>query len=299
MRPVLCQPIDVMRKFDPQVTEDALINLTEGQSPIGNDDWEQITSRIEGVQSELERQTGSPHRSRQTGHPDHPETWEPVMSFERDETRRWSRLFCDLGDNEISELHGVRVRRSFDDFRDINLRNVSLNQWDGTISIRRGYLPDNIWEWISHPGFDVTASYEYGAVGGSDTRAGQTVTTESWTDGMSVQIENGQRLPPSSNVFVIGGEYVRGRVNGDTLEVIDRGLRGTTEEDEHDEGTTVHYCPMHIREGVAAKTAIEVVTYIDKIDEAVGEQFSPQEKRDQWQSEWESLLGTSAGFSSL
>lgn len=298
MRPILCQPIDVMRKFDPQVTESSLRNETEGVSPIGNEDWEKITSRIEGVESTLRRRGSRTYMTRRAGHPRHRDTWVTPLNVEyRDVSGARPRIFIELSDKMITEVKGVELRKSWDEFHEID--DWSLDPHNGTINIWDSYLPSWIRDWIEHPGFNARVCYEHGAFGGSDSRAGQTETTESIDEqATSVTVDEVKRLPPSGGVLLIDGEYVSARLTSDGLTLTARGLRGTSAEP-HDSGSTVHYCPMHVREAVAAKTAIEVVTYVDKIDEAVGEQFSPQEKTERWTDEWESLLSTSGGFSTL
>lgn len=299
MRPTLCLPTDVLRKWDPQVTESALRNFQEGVSPIGNDDYEKIVSRIEGVESRLERETGNPYRLRYVGDPDDYQTWE-VPSRYQVKKAPFGRLWISLNKDQIVDVNAVRVRDQFDFEQSdtIERDNLDINYQNGTINVRRSVIPTQLWEIIEHKGFHCTVSYTYGALGGNTGRAGQTETTAqiSETD-TSVTVENGSRLPPGGGTLLIGQEYVSTERNGDTLELT-RGVRGTDAK-AHDAGTGVHYCPMHIREAVAAKAAIELSTYVDKIDEAVGAQFDPQEKKDVWNSEWESVIETSGEFVSL
>lgn len=301
MRPTLCLPTDVLRKFDPQVTEEALRTVIEGTSPIGTDDYERIVSRIEGVESRVERETGRPYQRRTKGRPNNDQSWVVPNRTELRTTRPYPRIYVNLPDDEIVSITELQVRSEFqfDDGPDtVSVDNYDLNPTDGTINIRRSIIPSAFWRHIEHRGYNVRVKYEYGAVGGRHDVAGQTETSENIDDEADeVTVDNGSRLPPDGTVL-IGQEYAAATVDGDTLSLEERGVRGTTTKS-HDSGTGVHYCPMHVREAVAALAAIEMVTYVDRIDKAVGEQFDPQEKRDTWQDEWHSLIETAGEFSAL
>jgi len=298
MRPTLCLPTDVIRRFDPQIPESDLRNVTQG-SPIGRDDYETIVSKIEGVESKLRAETGRPYLRRQEGDPDAPETWTTPMSVDWDRSRPVAKIFCTLPDDEVIEILGIEFRDSFDTFHTVDLDNVSLNPNQGTLSIRRGVLPSGIWNWISHEGYNVRVAYTYGARGGSDGRAGQTTLTEQVDDTTgTVDVENETRLPPSGGTMLLEDEYVGAEVGDGQVDLVERGLRGTSASS-HDSGDTLHYCPINVREGVAAKAAMELVTVVDKIDEAVGEQFNPSEKREVWEAEWSDIKSTSGAFSTL
>jgi len=310
MRPTLALPIDVLRKFDPQVTEDTLRNPPDGKGAFlgRDDDWEPIVARIEGVESRVERETGQPHRKRTKGVPGNDESWVVPNRTDLQQTSPYPRIYVNLPDKHIRAVTEVQVRARFQFDSGptvVEPDNYDLNHTDGTLNIRRSWIPSGFWDHIEHAGYNVRLKYEYGALGGATDRAGQTETTEtteSIAEGDSsptVDVDSGGRLPPSGTML-LGEEYVRATVDGetDTVTLEDRGLRGTTIKS-HDSGTGLHYCPIHVREAVAALAAIELVAFVDKIDEAVGDQFDPSQKRDTWQHEWDSLIETSGGFGAL
>jgi len=71
MRTYYAHPVDVLRKYNPQLTESSINN----NDYIGNRDVEQIVARLEGVEAQFDDLTRNPYRKVRVGEPGRPETW--------------------------------------------------------------------------------------------------------------------------------------------------------------------------------------------------------------------------------
>jgi hypothetical protein len=53
----------------------------------------------------------------------------------------------------------------------------------------------------------------------------------------------------------------------------------------------VHYCPVDVREAVAAKAAIELQSYADWLNELVdGDGMRIKDKLEEWNKDWDKVL---------
>jgi len=302
MRPTLCLPVDVFRKFDPEIDQEATETVIENMTPISESPRETILSRIDAVTAQLDRETGKPYLRRQVGDPDHPETWVTPNRVDFERRDRLHTISMDLKHEQIYELHGVQIRSGVNDFESIDLTEVSLNRREGTLNIPRTIIAHRFLDWLDHEGYNVRVSYSYGAYGADDNEAYQGHIPDSIPEnggfGSVLTVDDPKRIPPNGSVFLVGGEeYILGEKTDTGIRINDRGARKTYPRAQED--VDVHYVPEQIRDGVAAKTAIEVLTYIDKIDAAVGEQFDIQEKRDVWETQWQDVIRTDARFGTL
>lgn len=300
-------PADVLRKFDPTLT---ISDLENGMFIGGDHDRELVTARIDGAEDEFEDLTRSAYREVRVGQPGHPETYEHHdASFRRyqDGVRIW------LNNRNVIPLNSadgdsLEIRTGRDRWRDIT---DATNRWDANYAdgwIRVYGIRRYAAAWRNALQADnIRVSYRHGALGGSRDRGGQTTLTESvGADDTELPVQNAGRLPSDGMFLLNGQEYVRATRADPSEDIVHlagaagRGLRGT-EGVTHDAGGIVHYCPLSIREAIAARAAIELLTYDDWVDQLVeaSEGIDPGNKVEQFQSEWEQILNRHAEVRTL
>lgn len=282
-------PTDVIRKFDPTLSAADI-----GSGALGEGGVEDIRARLDEVESELERTTEHAWRETRVGHGT--ESYEYHGSSFR---RYQNGVKVYLDHRHVLPLDAVAgdvlaVRESRDSWKDV-LGNANVDyELDNELGILHVW---GIRRYVWHGPHDdraVRLSYRYGSLGGDRNRGGETTTTESLAnDGASVAVANAARLPPDGVMLVGGKEYVRASADPatDTVTLHDRGIRGTAS-DTHTTDTTIHYAPMSVRSGVAAKAAVELVLYDDHVENLMETRESPhyQDKIDAWEAEWDRLL---------
>lgn len=288
-------PLDVLRRFDPQLSQAALNN---GEH-IGNNDEEQVISRIEGVQHTFERE-GRPFREVRVGggpgtyvykglpgrdfpyhiHLDHFDIvpFDPAAGdvIERRSGRdSWIDITNDEGSDWVA---------------DYRLGKLTLYALPG-----RGHLP----MLRQYRDRFIRLSYRHGAPGGDTQSGGQTTLGESLSGDQtgSVSVADASRLPMGGGTMLVNGtEYVYVSavdIDADTVTIDDRGLRGSDSSTSHSSGDVLHYCPLSVREAVAAKAAREAVLYDDWTDQLVetgGGAPAPQAKLEAWESEYQNAV---------
>lgn len=286
-----CHVVDVLRKFNPQLTEGSLDSGTY----IGNADVEQIRARVESVCSEFEDETGRAFRLRREGVPNNPDTYEyPTHSAGKRNPLRVrlnGRDVLPLNPDEGDSLE-VRVgRTSWRDVTGLEPRRYELENRTGRLTLYRRRLP-TLW---AGDGRHVRISYRHGALGGRRKSGGQTTLASSATDATtSLDVADAGRLPATGVLLIGNDEYVRLQsvdYDTDTL-TVERGTRATTAA-AHDADVPVHYCPERIRDAVAGRTAQELVRYDDWVEEIIetdADAVGAKEKIDGWQQEWEDTL---------
>ena len=287
-------PVDVLRKFNPQLTQ----NTLDQNDYIGNNDEQQIRARIDSVSSELEAETGAAFRLQRTGSPAAPETYE--HQGVKGEPRPPMRVSLDHRNVlpfDSNQDDTVEVRTGKDDWTDITADagdEFVLKHHEGVLEVYR-FLIQRIY-WDARDNRYLRATYRYGALGGNQDIGGQTTLDGSLggndTD-TSVSVADAARLPNRGVLLLGNDEYVRVtdvNYSTDTL-TVDRGVRSTSVTS-HSDGDVVHYCPEDIRDAVAAKTARELLRYDDWVDELVeaGQGLGASDKMDAWQETWESAL---------
>lgn len=291
MRTYYCHPVDPMRRFDPTLSWDDLQN---NDYIVSDDDVDRVLSAIEEVESDWDSMTRNPQREVRVGTPGNPVTYE-TQDADLYRNRRNIKIWLD--NKEIVPIDptedAIEIRSGRDNWRDIT--SGEGNDW--TMNYEKGWIKIHrrlIRRIPSNTELFLRISYRHNGLGGNIHRPGQTTTTEQVNTGdTSFGVEDATRLPPQGVLFIGGDEYVRATVDytADTVNVDSRAIRGTPEE-QHSSGTTVHYCPMNVRKGVAAKAAVELLTYDDWVGQLVeGEHgVQGQMKVDQWESEWERQL---------
>jgi len=288
-----CTDIDVVRKFNPQLGETAL----EQNDYIGNEDREQIRARIDAVSDEFDENTGVAMREVRIGSPGAPRTYE---YYDAKRQRNRYPLEIDLDHEDIVPIDPnagdtLEVRKGRDSWDDITAEEGDewfLNYDDGELKIF-DILVDRIYFEAPDERY-LRATYRHGALGGDRRRGGETTLDGQITDSTtSLSVTDSARLPADGGVMLVGtgpdAEYVRVSdvdTSTDTLTVT-RGIRATSEKS-HDDGAPVHYCPLEVRDAVAAKTARELLRYDDWVDELVeaGQGLGASDKMDAWEQAW-------------
>lgn len=293
-RPSYCHVVDVVRKFDPTVTESDI----DSNDFLTNQDREQIRARIDAVGSELEQSTGQAWRLTRVGAKGAPETYEYQEASSGQHPREPMRVSLDhrqVLPIDSAEDDVIEIRDGKDSWEDVTSQSGDefvLDHRTGTLKLYRRLLG-----WIYWDAPDdryLRASYRHGALGGDQSLGGQTTLDGSLSSSAtSVDVTNAKRLPARGIVLLGNDEYVRvtdvDRSN-DTL-TVSRGEQATSESS-HDDGDTVHYCPEYIRDGVAAKTARELQIYDDYVDQLTqtGDGLAATAKLEAWQQAWKRIL---------
>lgn len=282
---------DVLRKFDPTIQQSDL----EANDFIGHNDQEIVVSRLEGVESKWDREA-TPMRPVRIASRDAPIIKSakgkgfPVHSYLDHEN---------IAPIDPSQGDMIERRTGRDSWTDITGREGSSWVADyrkGKLTIftlpGRGNMPvlRNYRERF------VRLTYRLGA-GGDYAHAGQTELSASLSSGTAstVSVNDASRLPPSGGTMLLGGEeYVDVSSvdhTTDEITIAARGVRVSTDTD-HESGTVVHYCPMDVREAIAAKSARELVIYDDYTDWIVegSEAFDRRQKIEEWENEWKDTV---------
>lgn len=276
-----CAIVDVERKLDTTVR-----NTTEARR------------KIDAASQRWDQTTGRPMRQLRVGTAGAPATYES-HNVDRPSGRALP-LKVDLNHSHIVPIDAdedvIEVRVGRDEWRDVT--DERGDEW--VIDNDRGQL--RLFRFlISRLRFEdpseraVRLSYRYGALGGDRNRGGQTALTSSVTDtDTTLAVDSVVGLPTPGAVVAIGEpggtlEYARVTdIDGSANELtVARGV-DQTDADSHDAGAIVHYVPLDVREAVAAKAAVDLLTddeaQIGVADDA--ETTDRGEKRDQYNEEW-------------
>jgi hypothetical protein len=291
-------PVDVVRRFNPQITQENLQNWESDPEAalIGHEDYEKIVARLEGVESKWERKA-TPMRAVHVRSSD-----TPVYKSAKG---AGFPVHVYLGHRNVIPFDAaqgdfIERRTGRDTWTDIT--NEEGSSWVadyemGRLTVfelpGRGHLP------VLRRYRDrfVRLNYRIGA-GGDYARAGQTTLAAQLKTGSTttVSVSDASRLPREGGTMLVdGAEYVDVSSvdhDADEVSVATRGVRDTTDQD-HSSEAVIHYCPMNVREAVAAKAAKELVQYDDWTAELVdnGRAVQAERKLDDWESEWMDALG--------
>lgn len=260
-------PLDAIRKVDPTLGRDDLLD----DEVTNNNDEEILLSRIEGAESEFETDTGSAFREVTVGGGTGTYVYLearggnfPVSLYTRHrpvvplDSSQGDALEIRTGRNTWDDVTGQEGDQWVADYR---LGKFTVYRMPGI-----GHLPmlHNFRERFAR------IRYRYGAAGGRNDWGGQTTITSQLSSGSTstVGVGDASRLPQGGHTMLLGGEeYVRVSnvdITNDQVDVDARGLRLTKDRD-HPSGTVLHYCPMRVREAVAAWAAHEVIRNDDEI----------------------------------
>ena len=294
-----CHVVDVVRKFDPTLTESEI----DGDSYIGNEDREQIRARIDAVSDEWDRSTGTPMRLVRVGSSGNPRTYE-----RHDAVRQsgYSPLTVSLDNGDIVPLDSnsgdkLEVRTGRDSWEDVTDQEGDewvLDHDTGQLKLFR-LLVNRVYFEAPDERY-ARLTYRYGALGGARDRGGETTLDRSLAGSdsdTSISVTSAARLPADGGVMLLSSEseeeYVRVTdvdTSNDMLTVV-RGIRATTVTS-HAAETAVHFCPLSVRDAVAAKTARELLRYEDWVDQLVetGDGPGAADKMASWQDAWKDAL---------
>ena len=290
-------PVDVVRRFNPQITQSNLENWSSNPESalIGHEDVDKISARIEGVESKWDR-SARPMREVRVGSQD-----APVYKSAKG---RGFPIHVYLDNRNIQPFDAsqgdlIERRTGRNSWTDITAEEGSswvADYRQGQLTIYelpgRGHMP----VLRQHRDRFIRLSYRIGA-GGDRGLAGQTTLSSQLSQGATttVGVADASRLPQTGGVMLVdGAEYVEVASvdhSNDEITVASRGVRATTD-DQRASGSTVHYCPLDVREAVAAKATQELVRYDDWTDVVVdnGRAPQPERKLDDWEDEWTSTV---------
>lgn len=290
-------PVDVLRKFDPGLTQADI----ESNDLFDNDDVELITSYLEAAERKFDQETGHPFREQRKGTPDTPRTYEQKdADFWRYQggTRIWLDHYPVVPlDSREGDALELRVGR--DNWKDITDQEGTLydaNWPEGELTVYASRYRGS-WRNASFTN-NIRITYRYGAFGSDPGEGGQTsLTTQAAEGDTTLEVEDATRLPPSGILNLGGEEYAH--MSGWDLEAgtitVDRGVRYTGAV-AHDGSATVHYCPEHIREAVAARAARELIK-VDHIGDNLptpDDDLSFKDLIDDLEKEWREAISENA-----
>lgn len=279
-------PEDVLRRFDPTTSAEDIDN----DSITRQDDRETIVSRLEGVESKWEQQA-TPMRPIPVGSNSVPKYFRgrgsgPELSVYLDH-RHIHPLDPDMGDE-------IAIRTGRDTWTSIIEREGTAFAADyeqGTLTVYTRPLGLSIPVGKRRRKRFAKVTYHL-AAGGDYSRAGQTTISETLAEGdtPTIDVAHAERLPRSGGTMLLGGEeYVLvDEVDHGTGEVsiADRGLRRVGESS-HDAGSVIHFCPMDVREAVAAKAARELVIFDDFTEWLRDGDIDRETRLGEWADEWD------------
>lgn len=305
---VYCLPVDVLRKFDPTLSRTAL----EDDDLWGDVDLEKVRAEIEDASSEFDDATDNPQRLTFMGRGG-TESYE----YHDAELRRYQggvKVFLrhrNVLPFDSTEGDVIEIRTGRDNWRDItdDTDRYRLNSPEGILQIftrrvsivgrnRRSMVSDN-----------VRVKYRYGALGAGQDRPGQTVLSTDIQGGdTTIPVDEPTRLPREATGIIAAAPGQRGAAGtgsppeyihwssadddaGELLNVA-RGLRGT-DGNSHSAGRAVHYCRMDIRKAVAGRVAVEMVRSDDIAANLAtpDDNISHSDRIEQWNEDWETILG--------
>lgn len=296
-----CLAEDVLRRFDPQIDSNDL----SSNAVIGNSDRAQIEARIRSVSSQFEEDTSQAYRLRWTGTKGATATYEQHNANRQE--AQWE-IVVDLDNRHIVPIDSasgdvIEVRTARDSWTDITGQagdEFVLNADTGRLKIFR-LLIDRIW-WEDPGDRFLRTTYRYGALGGDRGRGGETTLSNSLSSGTtgSVDVADGGRLPRDGGIFLVedtgnGWEYISvgsTDASGDTMTIDTRG-ENLTSDVQHDSGAAVHYCPLDIRDAIAAQAAAELVRFAGWNGHPIAQQEGgpdPTTKVDDWEREFENAV---------
>ena len=286
MRTHYAHPVDALRKFNPQMT----INTLEQEDFVGVDDLERVLSTIEGVEATFDSLTGNPMRRVRVGDPERPESWEVQSASLTNQggIKVWldNKHIAPLDGAEGDALEIRTGRRSWRDVTD------AANRYD--LNGRKGYVrfftryTRSFWRKALRDEA-VRICYRHGAQGGSRTEAYETTLEATALPSEDTMDISGSSGLHRGAILKVGDEYVSVTSASDPVGVA-RGVRGTTAS-EHSAGEAVSYVPLDVREAVAAKAAVELMSWADWTNELVdADGMRVSDKVEKWEARWNEAL---------
>lgn len=293
---------DVVRKYNPQLTEQ---NIRDGEL-LRNQDEDQLWAAIEDAEARFESRTGNPQREVRVGEPSRPRTWE---THSADLRRHQAGIKFWLDNKRVRPLDpdkgdSIQIRRGRHDWQDITANTERYN-FDHTKGWVRVFTRFAGGRYLRKAAQDkaLRITYRHGAPGGTRRVPGQTELTAKAASGdTTLSVEDPTMMPRGNAIAFLGGtEYVSvtGRnPDAGTVDVA-RGVRATDSKS-HSAGSTLHYCPLSVREGIAARAAKELLTHEGWVTElASGEGLDTKSKMQEWQEMFDETVGEFAEVRAL
>lgn len=294
-----CLPIDVVRRFNPAITQSTI----DSDGYLTEDTRDAIASRIEGVESQFETDTGAALREVRVGSQGAPATYE-TLPAKRGGRMPVTYTLDHRNVHPIDSAQGdtVEVRTGKDSWDDITAdagtRFKLIDPRQGKLEFYSRYRQTVALR--IRPGVDgfIRLTYRYGGLGGSPTEGGQTTLGAALSNGATpsnLSVSDASRLPNEGGVMLVNGlEYVRVTnvdTTNDEVDIAERGLRRTASTHDHSSGDILHYCPIRVRESIAAKAAEELVRYDAFVEDLLpsNADIDPTRKLDDWSAEYDRL----------
>jgi hypothetical protein len=284
-----CTQTDVDRKLD-------VLNRDFRGAAWGD----RVRAKIQAVSQRWDARTGTPMRTIRVGSPATPRTYSRHDAA-GDSPPQLVRLEyghivpLDSGTDDVLEVR--TGRDNWNDVTDERGDAWTLDNETGELRLYRRLIR-RIRSEDPAERF-VRLSYRAGGLGGDRRRGGQTELDEQAdSDDGTLSVATAGRLPDPGVYLAVGApseqEYVRVTdIDYDAAEItVARGQRATAAIP-HDDGATVLYTPLNVREAVAAKVAAELVK--DEESEIAipddGQIVDRTTKADQWETDWDDALG--------
>lgn len=284
-----CTQTDVDRKLD-------LLN----QDYRGSELTDRVCTKIQAVSQRWDARTGTPMRTVRVGSPATPRTY---SRHDAGSTGPPQVVGLDYGhivplDAAAGDVLEVRIDRDqWDDVTDERGDAWTLDNETGQLRLYRRLIRRIRFEDPAER--FVRLSYRAGGLGGGRRRGGETELGGAIDDTEeTLSVAEAGRLPDPGVYLAVGTptsqEYVRlTDIDYDADEItVARGQRAT-DAIAHDDGATVLYTPLDVREAVAAKVAAELVK--DEESEIAipddGQVVDRATKAEQWEADWDDAVG--------
>jgi len=282
-----CTQTDVDRKLD-------VLNQDFRGATWAN----RVRAKIQAVSQRWDARTGTPMRTIRVGSPANPRTYSRHDAASNGPPQVVGLDYSHIVplDSSAGDVLEVRTGRdNWDDVTDERGEAWTLDNETGQLRLYRRLIRRIRFEDPAER--FVRLSYRVGGLGGDRRRGGQTELDGAVTGtdtGTTLSVTGAGRLPDPGVFLTVGTpseqEYVRVTdidYGADEITVA-RGQRAT-DVIAHDDGATVLYTPLNVREGVAAKAAAELVK--DEESEIAipddGQVVDRTTKAEQWESDWE------------
>lgn len=293
---------DVLRQYDLDISESDLGNEIQDSAQVIT----RFNAHTTAAESEFESVTDNAFRPIRVGIPDSPATYKyhKAKGGNRNSPRgNPAKVFLDhMHIVPFSSADGdrIEVRTGRDTWRDITgdegskwradyrkgVIEILYGAYGGSIGLRTDYV---------YEGNDdsVRVCYQYGGTGGDERSGGYTTldSTLNDSDTGNQSVGDVSRLPFGTNIFLLGNsEYVEATNDGSTFNILKRGERNT-DATSHSSGDGVHYCPLDVREGIAAKAAMEILRQEDTLDILIesGDQLEVNARISELKKRWQNV----------
>lgn len=330
-RLTLALPIDVARVFDHTVTQTQLNNNTFQGTP---DDKDVLSGHIEDAEGEFQTSAGTGFRLSRMGKSGDRETYEQITHKVKGHQafkRSFSRAARDYSATEVRKsLENGRVLpfdKSQGDEAYVwrGISSTAGGEWeditddkgdtwdiidhrDGVlvfhpVKLHRAMVAGGHGVGLAGSRLDevrVAVTYRHGVLGGGRGVSGAGELNADLSSGATptgLDLTDATRLPGSGDVvLLIGDEYILADVDtsADTMDVLERGLRGTTDTS-HSSGDRVQYTPPAIRKAVASRAGMALIqagrysAWLPDADDEIGKEDMLESLESTWNRTIEAL----------